>query len=510
MSRTVVLERTSSTRLDAAVRTPPRPDTPAPARRVLLAVALLLAVYGALAAFVDTRATLGSDTGAKVATLRVMADRGALDPDVGYWAAAHDPDGHLHPLYNSSAVGHRWVNVTTLPMLYAAYPLYRLGGERAVLLLPMVGAALTALAARALARRLGGGDGWTAFWAVGLASPILVYALDFWEHALGVAAIGWAVVALVDLVAGRAGGRGALGMGLLLGLGATMRTEALVYAAAMLAVLVGTGVWSRRAWSAARRAGVSVVGIVVVLALNDGLERLTRGGELRADRASDAARVVGSRLVDRLEEALATTLGLTRFPDTREYVLGAVVVIVVAVASWALANRSGATDRVALVGVGASAVLYGARLAGGLDFIPGLLTASPLAVAGVVLWLRRRPLRDGDSAASGWVVAAVALLAVPLVWAFQYVGGAGPQWGARYALPSSILLAVLGVVGLQQAGGRKAVVVMVGLGAVVSMSGAAWVARRTHVVGEGMAHLVARDDPGIVSRERFLLREGGP
>jgi len=77
---------------------------------------------------------------------------------------------------------------------YAAYPLYLVGGDRAVLLLPMLGALVCALAARALARRLGGGDGWAAFWIIGLASPVAIYALDFWEHSIGLALMLWGVV----------------------------------------------------------------------------------------------------------------------------------------------------------------------------------------------------------------------------------------------------------------------------------------------------------------------------
>src|SRR5690606_38061264 len=112
-------------------------------------------------------------------------------------------------------LGDRWVNVTTLPMPYAALPLYGLGGERAVLLLPMLGAVLSALAARALARRLDGERaGWWAFWTVGAATPVLVYALDFWEHALGLAAVLWSFVVLYDVAQRRAGAWGAGAAGL--------------------------------------------------------------------------------------------------------------------------------------------------------------------------------------------------------------------------------------------------------------------------------------------------------
>ena len=45
----------------------------------------------------------------------------------------------LHPIFYTFKVDGKWVNVTTLPMIYAAYPLFELGGDRAVLLLPMLG-----------------------------------------------------------------------------------------------------------------------------------------------------------------------------------------------------------------------------------------------------------------------------------------------------------------------------------------------------------------------------------
>src|SRR4029078_6689376 len=111
-----------------------------------------------------------------------------------------------------------------------------LGGPRAVLLLPMLGAAFAALAARALSRRIAGGDGWWAFWVVGLASPMAIYALDFWEHALGVAFVVWAIVFMYDLLDGRPGWRGAGPAGLLFGAPATMRAESLVYAAVAVAI----------------------------------------------------------------------------------------------------------------------------------------------------------------------------------------------------------------------------------------------------------------------------------
>ena len=45
-------------------------------------------------------------------------------------------------MYNTARYGDKWLSVTTLPMLYAGYPLYVAGGYRLALLLPMLGSVL--------------------------------------------------------------------------------------------------------------------------------------------------------------------------------------------------------------------------------------------------------------------------------------------------------------------------------------------------------------------------------
>ena len=108
----------------AAVEAPPTTEQTAPRstpvrrpfwRRPLAACALLLIVYVALSFLNDPRGTLGTDSGGKLATLAAMEQSGRAAPDVGYWAAAADPSGVLHPLYYTEHVADHWVNVTTLP-----------------------------------------------------------------------------------------------------------------------------------------------------------------------------------------------------------------------------------------------------------------------------------------------------------------------------------------------------------------------------------------------------------
>jgi hypothetical protein len=124
--------------------------------------------------------------------------------------------------------------------------------------------------------------------------------------------------------------------------------------------------------------------------------------------------------------------------------------------------------------------------------------ASPFAIVGVV-WAWRRPaLRS---------VAAIAVLALPLVWLAQYQGGADAQWGGRYTLLSGALLTIVGV--LAVAGARRALVGVVVLSAVVTLFGVAWLSVRSHTVADGARAIVARHDQMLISRQPHLFREAG-
>ena len=65
------------------------------------------------------------------------------------------------------------------------------------------------------------------------------------------------------------------------------------------------------------------------------------------------------------------------------------------------------------------ALLVVLRFSDGLGFLPGMFVASPLAAAGLAVLVRDRRLLP---------VGAIAVGALPLVWLFQYSGGAFPQW----------------------------------------------------------------------------------
>jgi hypothetical protein len=465
--------------------------------RPLVACLVLLAVYATCSlALNDPRGTLGTDTGGKLATLQVMDRTGSLVPEVGYWTTA-DAKGELHPLFYTFVVDGKFVNVTTLPMVYLAYPLYELGGDFGVLLIPMLGSVLCALAARALARRLGHRTGWTAFWAMGLLSPVAIYALDFWEHSLGLALMLWGVVWLVDLIADRHATRVALLAGCAFGAAATMRTEALVYLVVCTGIAcVARLVMTRRLLGVLRSGLLVAVGAVSVLVANELFERLVLGGSIRSSRAAGTAADAGASTSVRVTEAFTTLIGLNRFTRNADFVLGALIVGALALAIWTLVTHRSITllGGAALV---AAAFFWLIAISAGLGFIPGLLTASPVAVVGLALgW--RPDLRT---------VTLMAVVALPVVWAFQYSGGANPQWGGRYTLLSGALLLVTGVVALS--GRRQAFVATVVAAAVVTGFGVAWLSVRSHWVTDGMEALISRHDDALISREAHVLREGG-
>ena len=485
--------------------TTPPPDEAAGARwlrnPVVACLALLVIYFGVSFAFNDPRGTLGTDTGGKLATLHMMERNGGLDPDLGYWAAARDPQGVLQPLHYTYRMGDKWVNVTTLPMLYAAYPLYLAGGDRAVLLLPMLGAVMCALAAAALARRVGGGDGRAAFWIVGLATPVAIYALDFWEHTVGLALMLWAAILVLDVMERRAGWRGAIGAGVLFGLAATMRTEALVY----LVVSVGLAclVMLVRDRSLVRPFVVgpcALLGAGVVLVANRMLEQATLGTDLRTSRVAGTATGSGNALATRVHEAFTTTvgLGLSGLRPSTSWIIGGAVALMIATGAWLLTSNDRRRVVAGTVFVVVAAVVYVERFSQGLGFVPGLLSASPLAAVGIVLAWRAPRLR---------FPAAVAVAALPVAWMSQYSGGADPQWGARYLLMSGTLLAVAGYVVLRAH--RRALVSVLVVAGLVTAGGVAWLSVRSQTVAQGMETILARHDQMLISRQTHMLREVG-
>lgn len=467
-------------------------------KRPAVAAAVLLTLYVVLSLFMDPGGYLGTDTGAKVYTLEVMDRADTNDPDIGYWAEEFDPSGRLHPLYQTKREGDSWVAVTTLPMLVAARPLYEAGGYRLALLLPMLGGVGAALAADRLGRQLGGDRG-RVFWIVGLASPVAVYSLDLWEHTIGLACVLGAVSLLMDVAQGRTAALGIVAGGLLGG-GAVLRNEVLVYTSVAVGAVCITILVRERSLLRPFLLGLATVsGFAVPWFANVALESDV-GGQSRVSRTSSASTAATERaasdLVPRIEEAFQTSLALRSGPVAASVLLGAIVVAVLLVAFHR--ERRG-DQRFARLAIVAAAVPYLTIVFTGFGFIPGLFLAFPLAIAGLVQWRRTHDCI---------VIAAVAVCALPIVYAFQYLGGGGPQWGGRYTLSSALLLGIVGLVRLRD---RYPVMAkgLVGLSFAVTALGVAWLGVRSHSVDRFFDDVVEQSEDVVIARQAFLIREGG-
>jgi len=202
-------------------------------------------------------------------------------------------------------------------------------------------------------------------------------------------------------------------------------------------------------------------------------------------------------LGDRIHEAGTYVLGTNRLPWGRDLVLGGAIVLLVVTAVWLLMRtpeRSAVSGVAALVG---ACMLYLFVFGEGLGFVPGLLIASPFAAVGLALgW--RRDVR---------VITVMAVAALPFVWFFQYSGGAGPQWGARYTLLSGALLLVAATVVLE--GRRAAFVGVLVVAVLVTGFGITWLSVRSTWVASGIQQIVDRHDQSVISGSQHLLREGG-
>jgi hypothetical protein len=464
--------------------------------RPAVAIVLTVMLYSAFVVLLGGRAHLGGDTGGRAAVLAAVdtGEHGRFD--VGYWMTVDDPELLLHPLYYTQTLDGRAQQLSTLPMVLVARPLVAVGGERAALLLPTLGAIAAALGAAQLARRLGAPRPMTAYWMVAAASPITIYALDLWEHTLGLAFAMWAIVVL------HTAERRPLAYGLiaggLFGVGATMRTEVLVIGAIFgAAACVGLVVDGERT-KAARLAVGGGLGAASAWMANDILERVVLGASLRSGRAGDVAGRAGTALSDRVDDAWVTLAGLNYAdPSTDRLLGGAIVAALVLSAFFAIRGR----QRLAVATVLIATVAFGIRLAAGLSFLPGLVAVFPIIAVGGVVGL-------ADCRTRRLTLAALATL--PAVWLTAYAGMPGAQWGGRYLFVSGCVLAVVALV--PDVRPRFVRTTAIALGAVVTSTGLLYASVRSDEIERAQAAIDQYDQLDvdlIVSELPFLWRELG-
>ena len=438
--------------------------------RGTLALALLAVGLVALAVawLGDPRAASFSDAGGRLATTKVMADSGSWVPDLGYWAGAVDPTGDHHAILFAQPRGDRWVAVNALPLVTAGKPLWQIGGARAAVLLPVLSVVLAAYAARRLSRWASGGDGWLAFWFVGLLSPVLFYGADFWEHA---PALALALLAVALVLEG--GGRKAVVGGLVAGLAVIMRNDLLATFAALGVAALLVPEERRRCRERWRELAAGCGALIAVVFLNVVVEHGVLASGAGSARAAGRAGGMGGDFAGRLRDAVITSVGVL----ANDYWLALVIGGVIGIGILLLASSATDTsERLPIAGVVGGVVAWGGMIwrfsTFGISTVPGFLCAAPIAALGFF----------GERTRREQVLFAGASIAIPTVWMTEWVGGHTPQWGGRYLLLPTSLLVVLAASQVRRLGARPLVLALVGLSVAMSVVGVAWHIERTRAI----------------------------
>ncbi len=494
-------------------RVEPRPDSAAsppselsraPSRVVQsIGAVLVVLVIGLLT--INPQAHLLTDVGGKTASMAAMDAGGGWDPDIGYWFEAQDPEGRFHPIAKSrQTTNGTWINTTSLTMLYAARPLWAIGGVRAAILLPLIGTLLAALAAAALHRRIAGPDrAHEVILLVGVGSPLLLYGLDFWEHSIAAAAMTAGAVLTLDSTK-RWRLREPLLAGLCFGLAATMRQEALISGFVAGCALAVVGWRGRQTLGALVPSGVAmIVGALAPIGAHTILEQHVLGELGRTARSTATLETAGSGASERLVAAftqLASAFGSLH--PIAVVSSGAIVLAFGAAALWARRSpdRGDETIRPILIGLAASWALWWLlSLQLGFTFVPGLFVAMPFALFGIVGGLDQRR----------WLVLALGLAPIPLVLATAFTDGLLVQWGGRYLLTPGIILTVLGHAWLR-ARSPQLFRAVAAIAVMVTLVGAVFVVDRSRSAGAELdAFLEASNDSVVVWRNPHFSREFG-
>jgi hypothetical protein len=427
---------------------PAEPDR-ASGRRLLVHIAIYALALLAFLPFMRVNTGWSVDEGLYVYQVRAL-QQGHWNLD--YWASAIDPDGRWFPLNRNEKVDdsyYPYMKTPTYPVL--TYGAARLFGDRVGLhLLPIVGALLAAVAAWLLASLADRRAAPYAFWLTAL-GPVVVNAYAVWAHALSAGIAGLtayvAISALRDrLTAGRVA---CLGFGIAGGV--LVRTEGLLFAAALVAV-IGTVALIRLARrSPGILTAVLLAGVIAVAAV--GANRLEHRwiASFAGHATAKADYVSGGDtpyLAGKIEGATHVLADVNYFEGRGEPLTGLKTLATVTatlLAGAALTRRSRRAGVVAVGCLGVVTLLLGLRFVGPPDTAPGIIAAWPVAIIGLVLFKWRTA-----TLAERCLVGIVALEVLATL-ATQYPEGGAIEWGARYLSPLYPLIAALAALNLYRA-----------------------------------------------------------
>jgi hypothetical protein len=159
----------------------------------LLVVVLLIFFAGVQVFVLPPEGWVTGDQGSKFLQTRAFATNGPLDPAIDVLSRDLDPDYRYQEPKMKNRRGRLVSEFLWLLPLIAA-PFYLMFGLRGLYVVPALSVIAIAVAAAALARHLAGARGAWLAWVVVFATPVVVYGLEFWEHAPAVACVMAAAV----------------------------------------------------------------------------------------------------------------------------------------------------------------------------------------------------------------------------------------------------------------------------------------------------------------------------
>lgn len=426
-----------------------------PRRLLILSVVAIVAIQTLL--FVQSASIRGfatGDGGVKLWQVQAILRSGNLDAPLAYPGAIYDPDHLYSPFVSPWAF---WQNDQvfteyTSPFIWISAPLFARFGQAGLLLLPWLCSALIVIASAWLAWRVRP-DRSSALvpLTVGLASPISIYGLEFWEHTPGTILAVFAIAAIVKSIDSPRRSIWLILAGASIGLGLTMRAELYVLPIAIvlglrllrsilpfirsiiflaLGGLITGGSWSLYQylhWGSPF--GPRLAQNVPLLGGSDMLTRLgnTTGENWtmlwpRAGEGLDVLALLGIAAIVFLMIAVATKkfrnaeFGM-RIRSIVFGILALTMLAIIAITSWRIANWNNVVDQ---------------RPDDLLSTFPLILLLPLLLVANFNIYNQRSQLKDQRFEITRFLLIAPSAFVILVLGLSPFHGGV--QWGPRFLL----------------------------------------------------------------------------
>jgi hypothetical protein len=277
---------------------------------------------------------------------------------------------------------------------------------------------------------------------------VVVNAYAVWAHALSAGVAGLtAYVAIRALRDGITAGR-VFCLALGIGTGVLLRSEGLLFAAALAAVIGLVGAIRLAGRHPRALTGVVLAGLIAVAAL--GANRLEgRWVSSFAGHANAKSDYVSGGdtpyLAGRIEGASHVLADVNYFEgrgDPLTPVKTLLTVTATLLAGMALSRRSRQAGMMAMAALGVVVILLGLRFLGPPDTAPGIIAAWPVAIVGLLLFKWRAATQTER------LLIGIVGLEVFATLTTQYPEGGAIEWGARYLSPLYPLIAALAALSL--------------------------------------------------------------